>query len=56
MSTQWETDLILNMIYLQRLNLSCTIDPRTPIKIKIGGKILSQKHVKTTFYRHILVH
>ena len=56
MSTQWETDLILNMIYLQRLNLSCTIDPRTPIKSKIGGKILSQKHVKTTFYRHILVH
>ena len=31
------------MIYLQRLNLSCTIDPRTPIKIKIGGKILSPK-------------
>ena len=56
MSTQWEIDLILNMIYLQRLNLSCTIDLRTPIKSKIGGKILSRKYVKTTFYRHILVH
>ena len=56
MSTQWKIDLILNMIYLQRLNLSCTIDLRTPIKSKIGGKILSRKYVKTTFYRHILVH
>ena len=53
MSTQWEIDLILNIRFTCiRLKLSCTIYPRTPIKSKIGGKILSQKHAKTSFYHH----
>ena len=33
------------------MKLSCNIYPCTPIKIKIGGKILSKKYVKTSFYR-----
>ena len=56
MSTQWETDLIFHISFTSiRLNLSCTIHPRTPIKGKIGGKILFQKHVKTSCYSHSLV-
>ena len=46
MSPQWEIDLILNIWFTcLRLNLSCTIHSRTPIKSKIGGKILSQNYV-----------
>ena len=51
MSTQWDIDLILNIFTCMRLNLSYTIHPRTPIKSKIGGKILSQYYVKTSFYK-----
>ena len=32
-----------------RITLSCTFYSWTPIKSKIGGKILFQKHVKTSF-------
>ena len=32
-----------------RLNLSCPVNPCTPIKTKIGGKTFSQKHAKTSF-------
>ena len=57
MTTQWEIDLILNMWFTCiSLNLSCIIQPHAPIKSKIGDKILSQKHVKTSFYRYFLVH
>ena len=31
-----------------RIKLSCTFYPRSPIKSKIDGKILFQKHVKTS--------
>ena len=44
------------MIYLYKAEISCTIQPRTPIKSKIGGKILSEKHVKASFYGYFLVH
>ena len=43
------------MIYLYKAEISCTIQPRTPIKSKIGGKI-SEKHVKASFYGYFLVH
>ena len=47
MSTQWEIDLILNIWFnCIRLKLSCTINPHTPIKSKIGGKIFSQKIIR----------
>ena len=57
MTTQWEIDLILDMWFTCiSLKLSCIIQPHAPIKSKIGDKILSQKHVKTSFYRYFLVH
>ena len=44
MSTQWEIYLILNIRFIcLTLKLSCTINPHTPTKSKIGGKIFSQK-------------
>ena len=54
MSTQREIDVIMICLYMGEL--SCTIQPCTNIKSKTGGKILSQKHVKTSFYRYYLVH
>ena len=33
-----------------RINVSCTFYSHTPIKSKSGGKILFQKHVKTSFF------
>ena len=51
MSTQWEIDLIFNIWFTCiRQKLSCTIHPGTLIKSKTSGKILSQKHAKTSFY------
>ena len=39
-----EVDLILNIRFTRiRLKLPCTIYPHTPIKSKIGGKVLSKK-------------
>ena len=39
MSTQWENDLIFNIWFtFIRLRLSCTINPRTPIKSKLVAK------------------
>ena len=37
------------MLTCKRIKLSCTFYPRSPIKSKIGGKILFQKYVKTNF-------
>ena len=56
MSTQWEIDLILNILFTCiRLNFSGTIHSRTTIESKTGGKILPQKHVKTSFHHHIII-
>ena len=50
MSTQCEIGFFLNISFTGiRLKLSCNIWPQTAIKSKIGGKILSQKHSKTSF-------
>ena len=35
------------MVYLNKAELIIHYSSRTPIKIKIGGKILSQKRAKT---------
>ena len=44
MSRQWEIDIIVNVWFTCiMMKLSCTFYPYTPIKTKIGGKILSQK-------------
>ena len=44
MPVQWEIDLILSILFTYiRLNLSCTIHPRSPIRSKIGGKDVSYK-------------
>ena len=57
MSTQLEIDIILNIWFTCiRLKLSWTIHPCILIKSKIGGKIVSQKHAKTSFYRQFLVY
>ena len=45
MSTQCKAEIDLILSTCTRLKLSGTIFPRTPMKSKIGGKILSQKHV-----------
>ena len=56
MSTQWEIDLILNILFTCiRLIFSGTIHSRTTIERKTVGKILSQKHAKTSFYHHIII-
>ena len=44
------------MIYVYKAELIIHIYHRIPIKSKIGGKILSQKHVKTSFYDYFLIH
>ena len=51
-----EIDLIHDIWFTCiRMKLSCTFYPRTPIKSKIGGKILSQKHAKTNFYQQFSI-
>ena len=51
MFTEWEIDLIVNNRFTCiRLNLLSTIHHCTPIKSKIGGKILSQRHAKRGFF------
>ena len=50
MFTQWKIDLILNIWFICiRLKLSYIIDPSTPIKIKVDGKIFSQIYEKQVF-------
>ena len=44
------------MIYVYKAELIIHIYHRIPIKSKIGGKILTQKHVKTGFYDYFLIH
>ena len=39
------------MIYLYKDKVIMHFLSRTPIKSKIGGKIVSQKHAKTSFYQ-----
>ena len=56
MSTQWEIDIVFNIWFICiRMKLSYIFYPRTPIKSKISGKILSQKHAKTSFYRQFSI-
>ena len=43
------------MIYLYKDEVVMLFLSRTPIESKIGGKILSQKHVKTSFYRQFSI-
>ena len=44
-----------NIFTCIRIKLSCTFYLRTLVKIKIGGKILFQKSVKTSFYRQFSI-
>ena len=57
MSGQWKIDLILNICMISLYNAEDIMHFSSTIfiKSKIGDKILSQKHGKTSFYRQSLI-